>query len=264
MLSTNFTEKLLELKGVIVKNITQNEKIIEILIEMALSEQRCPCCGATTRTTHDYRTQPVKDIPAFGKNIILILRKRRYRCLHCGKRFFEQNTFLPRYHRMTNRLSAYVIDKLSDVRSFTSVSREVNLSVSTVIRIFDFVKYTQKKLPGVISIDEFKGNTNGEKYQCIITDPVNKTIVDILPARYKHTLTNYFRGFERQQTTHFISDMWSTYSDISQTYFKNATYIVDKYHFIRQVIWSFEAVRKEFKRNLAGHTEFTSNAPKPF
>lgn len=61
---------------------------------------------------------------------------------------------------MTNRLCAHVIKQLADVRSFYSVAREVNLSVSTVIRLFDLVQYTPGKLPTVLSIDEFKGNTD--------------------------------------------------------------------------------------------------------
>ena len=152
---------------------------------------------------------------------------------------------------MTNRLSAYIIDKLRDVRSYSSVAREVNLSVTTVIRVFDLVGYSPTELPQVLSIDEFKGNTNREKYQCIITDPVNKRIIDILPTRYKHDLVRYFKRFDKTKTTHFVSDMWSTYSDISSTFFKNATYIIDKYHYIRQVIWAFEAVRKETQKRFS-------------
>jgi hypothetical protein len=59
---------------------------------------------------------------------------------------------------MTNRLSIYIISKLSDVRSFTSVAKEVNLSVPTIIHVFDTVEYGIPKLPEVLSIDEFKGN----------------------------------------------------------------------------------------------------------
>ena len=251
MLSNNYTEKLIDLKGVKVKNIIQSEKITTIEMEMELREQHCPCCGAATRTVHDYRAQPIRDIPAFGKEIILLLRKRRYRCKECNKKFFEQNTFLPRFHRMTNRLSSYVISKLHDTCSFTSVARDIGLSVTTVIRIFDLVEYAPSQLPAVLSIDEFKGNTNKEKYQCIITDPLNHRVLDILPDRQKHHLTSYFKGFDRSSTTFFVSDMWSTYEDISLTYFKNATFIVDKYHFIRQVIWAFEAVRKEEQKKFA-------------
>ena len=172
MLCSNFTEKLLGLEGVIIKNIAQTEKCTFIDMELKRKSHKCPCCGTATRTIHDYRRQKIKDIPAFGKHVILYLRKRRYRCPHCSRRFYEENKFLPRYHRMTNRLCAYVIEQLTDVRSFSSIAREVNLSVSTVIRIFDFVQYAPCGLPSVLSIDEFKGNTDSEKYQCILTDPV--------------------------------------------------------------------------------------------
>lgn len=154
---------------------------------------------------------------------------------------------------MTNRLAAYIIDKLSDERSFSSVAREVDISVSTVIRIFDLVSYPKPKLPKALSIDEFRGNTNGEKYQCILTDPVNKVVLDILPKRFKPYLTEYFREYpreERAKVDFFVSDMWSTYSDISSVWFKNATQTVDKFHWIRQVVWAFEKIRKEEQKKL--------------
>lgn len=124
------------------------------------------------------------------------------------------------------------------------------MSVPTVIRIFDLVGYSSTKLPKVLSIDEFKGNTSGEKYQCIITDPVNKRILDILPTRYSYDLTTYFKKYDRTNTTHFISDMWDTYSNLADTFFSNATYIIDKYHYIRQVFWAFESVRIEEQKKF--------------
>ncbi len=155
---------------------------------------------------------------------------------------------------MTNRLSLYIIDKLRNEVSFSSVAREVNLSVSSVIRVFDLVSYAPKELPSAISIDEFKGNTNSETYQCILTDPVNKVVLDILPKRYEHFLTEYFNRFDKSQrdkVQFFVSDMWKPYSNISSVWFKNASQIVDKYHWIRQVIWAFEAVRKQEQKNFS-------------
>ena len=174
MLYTDFNGKLLGLQGLIITNIEKTDSKIIIYAEMERKEHKCHGCGKKTNSIHDYRTQKIKDIPAFGKIVEIILRKRRYQCGHCGKRFYEDNTFLPRYYRMTNRLVGFVLEKLTDERSFTSVAREVNLSVSTVMRIFDLINYPKPDLPVALSIDEFKGNTNGEKYQCIITDPIKK------------------------------------------------------------------------------------------
>lgn len=155
MLYTNITEKLLGLQGLIVKNIESDDKNIVIYAELKRKTHICICCGAETDTVQGYRNQTIKDIPAFGKLVTIVLRKRRYRCPCCGKRLFESISFLPKYHRFTNRLAAFVIDKLRYERSFTSVAKEVDLSVSTIIRIFDLVSYPKAKLPEVLSIDEF-------------------------------------------------------------------------------------------------------------
>ena len=39
--------------------------------------------------------------------------------------------------------------------------------------------------------------------------------------------------------------MWRIYAKIYDVWFKNATQVTDKYHWIRQAIWAFENVRKE-------------------
>ena len=51
---------------------------------MERKEHNCISCGTATNTVHDYREQVIKDIPAFGKLVSIVLRKRRYRCKHCG------------------------------------------------------------------------------------------------------------------------------------------------------------------------------------
>lgn len=253
MLYTNFTEKLVGLQDLIITKVEDNEKEIHIYGEMQRKPHKCPCCGESTDKIHDYREQSIKDIPVFGKKLIIHLRKRRYRC-QCGKRFYEQNKFLPRYHRMTNRLSAHIINELANEVSFTSVGKKVDLSTTTVMRVFDLVSYAPKQLPTTLSIDEFKGNTNKEKYQCIITDPVNKVVLDILPKRYESYLTTYFLNFEKSERDNiqtFVSDMWKPYASLASKLFKNAEQVVDKYHWIRQVFWAFDAVRKEVQNDLS-------------
>ena len=162
MLYKHFTEKLLGLQDLEIEKIEEIDNSVHIYCYLKRKAHKCPACGNYTDKIHDYREQVIKDIPTFGRNCVIHLKKRRYRC-SCGKRFAENNSFLPKYHRMTNRLSAYIINCLKTEVSFSNVAREVNLSVSTVIRVFDLVSYSAKKLPVALSIDEFKGNTNGKK-----------------------------------------------------------------------------------------------------
>ena len=252
MLYTDYTQKILNLQGVLVKNVTHSHFFTMIDIEMPVSTHTCPCCGTHTSYIHDYRRQLIRDIPAFGQPIILNYRRRRYRCPHCGKCFSEQHPFVPRYHRMTSRLVAHIINQLRCECSFTSVAKSVNLSVSTVIRVFDILSFPRpKKLPHVFAIDEFKGNTGNIKYQCIITDPASKRVLDILPDRSQQQLIDYLKQWDsksRKRVRYFVSDMWQQYTDIASAFFKNATQIIDRYHFIRQILWAFDNVRKRVQK----------------
>jgi len=253
MLSLNVSQNLLGLSNLIIKNISITPDSTFFHIEMLRKPHKCPCCGTMTDRIHDYRTQKIKDLPSFGKKIFLLLHKRRYICPSCNKRFYESIQFLPRYHRMTSRLIHEVLFRLASTTSFKSVANQFNLSSSTVVRIFDQLAYTPSSLPRILSFDEFKGNAGHEKYQCIITDPENHTIVDILPTRYKDDLQAYLHRFDTSHTEMVISDMWGTYRDLAKEFFPNACYVIDKYHYIRQVIWALEAVRKEVQQDFSDH-----------
>ena len=94
----------------------------------------------------------------------------------------------------------------------------------------------------------------------------NKIVLDILPERYKPYLTTYFCKYpkeEREKVKYFVSDMWRTYYDTAGIWFKNAIRIVDKYHWIRQVIWAFENVRKEEQKKFSKtHRRYFKNSKK--
>ena len=199
MLYEDNTAKLLGLEDVIVKKVWDEEQEKHIMIELPRRMHVCPWCGTETDQIHDYRMQRIKDIASFGKNVYLHLRKRRYVCGSCGKRFYEKNNFLPRYHRMTNRKNARIIEDFRDTVSASYIAKKHNISVSTALRYFNLVSYSCKKLPEVLSIDEFKGNADGEKYQTILTDPKNRKIMDILPNRKESDLIRYFRQFENRK-----------------------------------------------------------------
>jgi len=251
MLLFHYSQKILNLSDVIIKNISHSPDTTTYEIEMIRKPHTCPCCGHLTNSIHDYRIQKIKDISAFGSHTFLLLRKRRYICKSCGKRFYEHIDFLPRYYRITKRLALYILSQLASTVSFKSVAESLNLSSTTVTRIFDKLSYSAVSLPSVFAIDEFKGDTNHEKYQCIITDPEHKKVIDILPNRYKADLTSYLLKFDTSHTSIVISDMWQPYRDIAKDIFPSAIYVVDKYHYSRQVLWAFEAIRKEVQKEFS-------------
>ena len=135
----NYSKAFLDLKDVFVKNVIQEDSFLKVFIETKPSEQTCPCCGCKTKRVHDYRIQEIDDTPFQGKTVILVLRKRRYLCSSCGKRFLEHYSFLPSYHRRTRRLAFYVIFLLRQTFSLKQVSILTGVSVPTICRLLDTI-----------------------------------------------------------------------------------------------------------------------------
>jgi len=71
-------------------------------------------------------------------------------------------------------------------------------------------KLSLPKLPKVLSVDEFKGNAGGRKYQCILTDPDKRKILDILPSKKSEDLIAYFLQFpleKRKQVQYLVMEL---------------------------------------------------------
>jgi len=50
---------------------------------------------------------------------------------------------------------------------------------------------------------------------------------------------------------YFVSDMRKPFANIGSIWFENAEQIVDKYHWICQLFWAFEGVRKEEQKKFS-------------
>lgn len=251
MLNTDYTENLTGLKDVIVTNVENYDNIRHIHLKMEKRIHECPRCGMPVSKVHDYRTQSVKDIPSFGYPTVLHLRKRRHECPYCGKIFAESVPFLPKYQRTTNRLWAFILHEASYEKSMKQIARENALSNMTVSRIVDTVSFKLKTLPEILSIDEFRGNSGGEKFQCIITDPKRKRVLDILPERKAESLYEYFGSFSnREDVKLVVMDMSTLFRSVARASFPKAEIIADRYHVVRQVTWAFENVRKKAQKEF--------------
>ena len=249
MLNQDHTTKLLDLEDVIVTKAENISNQLHIHIELPRRSHICPCCGANTDRVHDYRMQIIKDVP-LARDTYLHLRKRRYRC-GCGKRFFEKNTFLPRYYRVTSRLVAQIIQEFRKIVPTTEIGSRFNVSAVTSMRYFNCFNQRVTELPEVLSLDEFKGNSGGQKYNSIIVDPKNRNVLDILPNRYESDLVKYFSHFSsKTKVKYFVCDMNPHFRNVAQICFPNATIVADRYHVIRQVYWAMERVRKNEQSKL--------------
>ena len=249
MLMKDYTAKLLNLEDVIITGVENISDQLHIHLELPRTKHICPACGATTDCIHDYRMQIIKDVP-LARDTFLHLRKRRYRC-SCGKRFFEKNPFLPRYYRVTSRLVANIIQEFRKVIPATEIGSRFNVSAVTAMRYFNCFNKKLTDLPEIISLDEFKGNSGGQKYNTIVVDPKGRKVLDILPNRFEGDLIKYFSQFpSKNDVKYFVCDMNPHFRNVANTCFGQATVVADRYHVVRQVFWAMEKVRKHEQSRL--------------
>ena len=252
MLQTHLIAKLLDMEAYDFESLEQDERQILLNVRMKRRAQECPTCGALCNQVHDYRLQRVKDSPIQGKAVIWQYQKRRYRCPCCGKRFYEGNYLLPKRHRITNRLAALGIDQLRRKQSRKEIANMLCVSESSVGRWMNLLEFGKPdRLPNVLSIDEFRGNTEYGKFQCILTDPVHKRIIDVLPTRYHAQIYDYLRAFpNKNQVQYFVMDMNREYLDIARKLLPNAKIVIDRFHVVRYCTWALENVRKRIQIKL--------------
>lgn len=252
MLYEDYTTKLLDMEHMNIREIEVTESEILLHVDMKRRLVSCPVCGNMTDSVHDYRIQKVKDSPVQGKALVWLYRKRRYVCHSCGKRFLERNWLLPKWHRLTNRLALQAIGKLSAKMSRKDIAKELYVSESTICRWMNLTEYGRpSRLPPVLSIDEFRGNSGGEKFQCILTSPVQKRILDILPDCREPHIYEYLQQFpNRNEVRYFVSDMRKDYISMAKDLFPNAKIVIDKFHVVRYCTWALENVRKRVQKSL--------------
>ena len=192
-----------------------------------------------------------------GKKCIIKLRKTRYNCKCCGKRIDSKTDLVAKKMTMTKRLIASITREFRELYSIKSISKRYLVSTSTVTRVLSYLSVERKSLPKVLLIDEFKGDSGSYKYQCSLLDGVTHEIIDIVKSRQENILFEYFKNIpkkERDNVKIFVSDMSKTFKNVKNAYFKNALHIADKYHFVRQVSWGLENVRKRIQKDIPAET----------
>ena len=250
---SNCIKNLLNLEEVNVKSIKNLKNCVEVYAELPISEQICPCCGATTSKIHDHYTQPIKDIPIQFKPTTIFLKKTRYECKNCGKSFYPKNDFVARYKRKSKRLVYYIVNQLKNNVAASTIAKNINIDSGFISKMLPYLSVTNNTLPRVLCIDEFKGNSGKYKYQVALLDGENHKVIDILECRHKHFLCDYFKKFPKEQldnVKYLVTDLWESYKDIGITYFRKAKIVADHFHWVRYACNALDKIRIEVQSNL--------------
>lgn len=257
--------KLLNLEqfNIKIKKI-ETSKINNILycyITLEPTTSNCPFCGGAKLFIKDYQTKRIIHSISTNNPCFIIYKARRYKCKYCNSIFYEQNPFSLKNDKESTYTIYKVLDELkSHTNTFTDVARNLNLSVTTVMRIFDqYVEYQRTKLPKIICFDEvYTSRKSYQKYAFVMADFINNYIIEIYSSRHKNKLTQNFSHIpkaERDNVDYIIIDMWDTYRDLGEIYFKNAKIAVDSFHVIKHLNEAIISIRLKIMRKFDKRTK---------
>lgn len=246
--------KLLDLQGVILKKEKYSKNLIELWVECLLKEHICPSCNSSTSRVHDYYTRSFNHIMVGKRTTKIYYKQRRYVCLHCGKRFAEKNSFIQKFYRHSNDVVNSVFDDLTSIKNLSQIGHDNNMSSQNVSRLmnkFMPIFHNTTSLPEAIGIDEFRGNSGGNKFQVVITNLKTHKVIDVISDRSEDALYNFFRKISNPKDVKLVAmDLSLFFKKIIADVFPNAKIIADTFHFTRLMHWALDNVRKEVQKGL--------------
>lgn len=259
----NEVKKLLGLEDKNMKILSVEEekakgKTIKIVNVISTNEKvKCPICNKYTRSVHDY-LKPInsKYLKMAEYECYLRIKRKRFICRKCNKRIIEDVGIIGKGRNISNALEIKIRkDLLKTCYSIKDIAENNNVSPDKVrnilLEVMNDYPENVKTLPDVISFDEFKADTDEGKYAFIMNDPIGKRTLDILPNRKKDYLISYFTKVEnRSNVKYVISDMYEPYLLVTKAMFKNAKYVVDRFHYIEYVMNAVDEIRIRLQKTF--------------
>ena len=225
------------------------------------STTSCKECGSLSIVIKEYKIKKITHSISTNQPCILNYKARRFKCKDCGKTFLEYNPFCQEDEKLSLYTVIKILEKLrSHTSTFTSVAKDLNVSIQTVVNVFDnYVSGTRLKLSEVICIDEIYTNKlTSKKYSCVVMDFKIKQVIDVYPSRLKYDLIDNFMRIpfeERKLVKYVVIDMWDTYKQVSLDVFPNAIIAVDSFHVIKHLNLAIDMIRLKVMRKYdKGHS----------
>ncbi|MGJ9383124.1 ISL3 family transposase [Salipaludibacillus sp. CF4.18] len=81
-------------------------------------------------------------------------------------------------------------------------------------------------------------------------DVENREIIDILPNRRVETIEKYFRGCDYGSVEIVVMDLSKAFKEAIRRALGDVLIIADRFHYMRQVYWAFDEVRRQVQHDL--------------
>jgi transposase len=243
------------LDGWTVKALERKEDETVAVATYDTDTRDCPKCGSVDRLyRHGTKIVNYKDIPTFGKPLIIRAEVTRYKCRDCGATSMQQLPAMDSQRRMTRRLMDYIVEQ-GVMQSYSAVARHVDIDDKTVwniceeqVRLTVGSNLAQPVI--ILGIDEL---TIRKKKRTVFVDVANRTLIDMIDSMLKPAVHRWISWMPNRDRVRVVTaDMWGPYADVVYELLPNAIVVTDKWHVLSKANVALDSVRSRFRKTAKG------------
>ena len=217
---------------------------------------RCPGCGSLSASVHSRYTRAARDVPAFGRGLIIRLRARRFRCIlpSCGRKTFAEqfgSEVVAAHARRTHRLDRLVhgIGIALGGRPGERLAARLSMPVSadTLLRTMRRQAPSTVTSARIVGIDDFAWR-RGHTYGTIVCDLERRRIIDLLPDREIGTVTAWLKDHPAIEIV--CRDRGGGYREAVMKGAPQALQIADRWHLLENASVAFFDIVVRHMRHL--------------
>jgi transposase len=221
----------------------------------------CPCCGNLSKRVHSHYQRTLRDLPASGRPVHLVMQVRRFFCEEktCMRKIFAErfpSLTLPRVKftlRLQEALGEMGFELGGEAGARLGQKQGYEASPDTILRLVKQAKLPTPSSPRVVGIDDWSWK-RGLRYGTLICNLENRRPIDVLPDRSVETVSAWF---EQRPSIEIVSrDRSSEYAAAISQGAPQALQVADLWHIGKNLTESVETLlarcRAEIRRGLQG------------